>query len=102
MSIHTSPWPLYNPKLIREEAELAGEVGIDVINTVRKYKSEQQVSMKQELAELMLISEEKEFKKTIEGIERDLKAVLNVKKISFAGETAWESERFKVRIGIRK
>ena len=58
--------------------------------------------MKQELAEVVLVSEEKEFTKTIEGIERDLKAVLKVKKISFTGETSWESEKFKVRIGIRK
>ncbi len=99
-SVHISSWPGYNPRFIDETAELAGEVGVDIINTVRKFKSERQMSLKEELAEIVLVSEEKGFKEMIQSIAKDLCFVLNAKKISFEGGTSLESERFTVKIGI--
>ncbi len=101
-SIHISVWPAHDGRQNDGHAELAGDLGVDIINTVRKYKSLQQWSMKEEIGEIVLVSEEKDFRGVIESIEGDLKAVLNVKMISFAGETSLETERFKVRVGIRK
>ncbi len=99
-SIHLSDWPKYNPSLIDEEAELAGDIGVDIINTVRKYKSERQWSMKEELSMLVLVSEEKEFKKTVNSILGDLQAVLKVKEVRFEGETETETEKFSIKVGI--
>lgn len=101
-SVHVSSWPGYNPTSIDEKAELVGDVGVDIINTVRKFKSERQLSLKEELAEIVLVSEEKEFKEMIQSIAQDLCFVLNAKKISFAGETNLETQMFKVKIGILK
>ena len=101
-SIHLSSWPAFNVKMIDEKAELAGDVGVDIINVVRKYKSENQLSLKEEIAELVIVSEEAEFKEMIVQVQQDLKAVLNVKKITFAGETSLESEQFSFKIGIHK
>ena len=86
--------------MIDEKAELLGDLGIDIITTMRRYKSEQQWSMKEELKEIILVSSEPEFKTMIAGIEGDLRAVLNVKKISFAGKTTLESEKMGVGIGV--
>ena len=101
-SIHISSWPTFEKKAVNGDAELAGDMGVDIINTVRKYKSENKWSMKEEIAEIILINEEKDFQNIIQSIEGDLKAVLNVKTISFVGETSLETQMFKVKVGMRK
>ena len=105
-SIHISSWPEFNQELINENAEMIGDLGIDIINVVRKYKSEQQMSMKEELQELILVNPEKEgkdmvgFKDMLNQIKEDLKATLKVKEIKFIGETSLESEKYNLKIGI--
>ncbi len=102
-SIHVSQWPEYNVELINETAEMVGDLGIDIINTVRKYKSEQQLSMKVELAELILVAPEESvenFQEMVNEIKEDLMATLKVKEIKFIGETSLESDKFKLKIGI--
>ncbi|HLD39737.1 MAG TPA: class I tRNA ligase family protein, partial [Candidatus Nanoarchaeia archaeon] len=101
-SIHVSLWPLFAPKLVDEKAELAGDLGVDIINAVRKYKSEQQLSMKEGFTRLVLGNEDLEFREMIKSMEADLKAVLNVKEIVFVGETSLESDKFNVKIGLVK
>ena len=104
-SIHLSSWPEFSPELVDEQAELAGDLGVDIIGVVRKFKSEQQLSLKEELSQLILISEEEGFQEMIKSIELDLKSVLKVKEILFSeilfsGETSLESEKFKIKVGI--
>ena len=101
-SIHISEWPEYDQSLIDEKAEIAGDLGVDIINAVRKYKSDKQVSLKEELSELILVSEETDFQEIINSIREDLKAVLKVKEIKFIGETSSESEKFSVKIGFKQ
>jgi len=99
-SIHISAWPSFNESLINEIAEITGDLGIDIISTVRKYKSEHKLSMKEELAKIVLISEENKFKEMILSIKEDLKSVLHVQEIVFEGETSTVSERFEIKIGV--
>jgi len=99
-SIHSSKWPEFDSALVDEEAELIGDLGIDIINSVRRYKSEQQLSLKEDLQELILVSSEEKFQNRIKSIEKDLKAVLKVKEIKFSGETSLESEKQGIKIGI--
>ncbi len=101
-SIHTSSWPEFKKELVNEEAELAGDLGIDIIDTVRKFKSEQKMSLKDEIQELILVSNENQFQESVCNIIGDLKAVLRVKEINFKGKTNLETERFKVKVGIVK
>ncbi len=93
-SIHISSWP----KTHEIKATDAGDRGVDIINTVRKYKSEHQLSMKEELKQLVIVGEEIESK--LKLIEDDLKAVLNAKEIVYSGETHKETEQFKLKVGI--
>ncbi len=99
-SVHVADWPAAGT--IDEKAELAGDVGVDIIGAVRKYRSSQQMSMKEQLAEIVLVSEEKGFAEMIKSIEADLKATMQVQKISFSGETFLTSEQFGVKIGVKK
>jgi len=98
-SIHLSAWPTSSLKKKHEHAELCGDLGIDIISTVRKYKAEQQLSLKDEIKTLTLVSSEKDFTGMIASIEADLKAVLNAKTIVFNGKTTLETEVYKVSIG---
>lgn len=97
-SVHLSTWPIAG--LIDEEAELAGDLGVDIINTVRKYKSGEQMSLKDELQGLILVSSEKDFQEMIGKIELDLKAVLNVKEIYFDGDVSLETEKFGIKVSV--
>jgi valyl-tRNA synthetase len=99
-SIHVSTWPKAGNKHIDENAFGAGEFGVDIINTLRKYKSEKQLSMKEELNELILVTDTPKFEESVSAIIGDLKAVLHVKKISFQGETSLVTEKFKIKIGV--
>ena len=99
-SIHISSWPTVRKEWIDEKAEEAGDMGVDIINTVRKFKSAQQMSLKQELKEVVLVHTDPQFEKKITPLLGDLKAVLNVKTISFKGKTPLESEQFKISIGV--
>lgn len=101
-SIHQSSWPEYNQKLLDEKAELVGDMGVDIINTVRKYKSEQQLSLKEGFTRLILGNDDLEFHQMIKDMEADLKAVLNVKEIVFTGKTSLESDKFNIKIGLVK
>jgi len=44
-SIHVSGWPTYRKEWHDEEAEIIGEDVVEIVNAVRKWKSEQQMSM---------------------------------------------------------
>ena len=101
-SIHISDWPECDEKLIDEKAELVGDLGVDIIGTVRKFRAAEQMSPKIELAELILVSDEQDFEEMLKSIEADLKAVLKVNKIKFSGDTSLESEKFGVKVGIKK
>ncbi len=99
-SIHLSSWPEVDSFPSDENAIIAGDLGVDIMNTVRKYKAERNVSVKEPIGILVLQSSDKHFREVIAAIENDLKAVLHTGKISFEGETTLTSERFSVNIGI--
>ena len=101
-SVHLSSWPVADMRLIDAVVERQGDFGVDIIAAVRKFKSENKWSMKEELGLLVLISEEKDFETMIRAMEGDLKAVLNVREIQFSGTTTLETERFKVKVGVVK
>jgi valyl-tRNA synthetase len=97
-SIHISEWPKFDPKLINEKAEVIGDLGVDLINAVRKFKSENKMSMKDGLSEIVILGKEKELKPILE----DLKAVCKAKEIKFSGPADSETELFKIKVGIKK
>ncbi len=101
-SVHVSTWPKGGQKLIDESAVTSGEYGVDIINAVRKYKSENQLSMKEEFEELVLVTTTAKFEEDVSNIINDLKSVLHCKKISFQGETTLVSERFEIKIGVKR
>ncbi len=98
-SIHISEWPLFDKNMIDENAELAGDILVDILSAVRKYKSEKQLSLKTEIKTLRIKCDE-EYKNRIKLIDIDLKAVIHSEKIEFTKNSDIKCERFPVEIGI--
>jgi len=78
--------------LINEESEKAGEIAKEVIGGIRKYKSENNLSMNTELASVKISFMEPEL---IEKVAEDIKQTMKVKELK-AEKT--NSEEIKIEI----
>jgi valyl-tRNA synthetase len=97
-SIHISAWPTSNSKLIDEEAEKAGDLIIAIIGAVRKFKSENKVSLKKEIA--LTIECPEEVKTIINSAKEDLLSTCNAVKFQFGkANTALEGQE-NIKISI--
>ncbi len=96
-SIHISAWPAFDQDYIDEAAEKAGDLAVDIISAVRKFKSEKQMSLKAELEQL-IIDCSADDRKLIETVIPDIMATTRAKDIVFGKADIEASE--KVRIGI--
>ena len=98
-SIHISPWPEVNKNLINEHAEEAGDVLVDIISAVRKYKSEKQVSLKTPVKVLRVHCEDL-HKNLVSLTERDLMSTTQAEKIEFSETVDIPCDRYAIEIGI--
>jgi len=83
-SIAFCNWPAYEKlKDLKDTSlESAGDLAIRVISAARKYKSENQMSLKEELAKATISCPNKE-KELIAVVEKDIKATAKIKEIAF-------------------
>lgn len=81
-SIHVSEWPTYDSRLVNEESEKAGDLLSSVIKDVRKFKSSNGMSLKKELSTVTIECDTKQ-KALLERVEKDLKEVGNVNKVTY-------------------
>ena len=96
-SIHISEWPKFDKKLIDDKVEGAGDVVIDIISAVRKYKSGKNISLNTEMNKLIIECSKKDLKKDLGTAFNDLKGTLNIKDISF-GKAKKECGKIKISI----
>ena len=80
-SIHRSRWPLASEALIDEAAEAAGEILIALATTVRRYKSEQNLSLGAELAHLHLATADATLAERLRASSADLRSVTRAREI---------------------
>lgn len=90
-NIHVSEWPKYDESLVNIDAEKTGDLFIKVLSSVRKYKSDNNLSLKVEL-EKIVINCSNEEKLLLEKVLGDLKAV------SKANDVVFKEGEFKVEI----
>ncbi|MEK6856754.1 MAG: valine--tRNA ligase [Nanoarchaeota archaeon] len=79
-SIHNTPWPKYDKKLINKKIEKEGDEIIEIIAKVRQFKTSNQKSLKEEI-NLTLPTQYKNSE-----FLSDLKAVTNAKELKFGNE----------------
>ena len=88
-SIHVSNWPIYNKELVDDIAEKTGDMVIEIIAKVRKFKSEKSLSLKQDIS-LLVINCSNDDRIMLETVLNDLKAVTRAKEIEFGESTEFE------------
>ncbi len=81
-SIHVSEWPIFNQDLIDENSEKTGDMAVEIIAEVRKFKSEKSLSLKEDIS-ILTIKCSEDDRKLLEIIIEDLKAVTRAKEIEF-------------------
>jgi len=99
-SIHNSRWPEVKEHLFNEQAEVIGDLVVDIIGAVRKFKSEKQVSLKKPIK--LTIECDDEHKARLEELKLDLCSTANAREFGFGeGDIALENhENVKVSIEL--
>ena len=101
-SIHLSSYPNVNNTEINKENAKMGDTAVDIITTIRKYKSENKWSMKEPISEIIIHLQPEQNQQLFKTLEADLIAVTGAKKISYTGLKTHITEQFKIEIGIVK
>ena len=86
-SIHLTSWPEYNKNFINKTIEKNGDLFVEILSKVRKFKAENKLSLKAEIK----LTLEKNNKNKLKDMLEDLKAVTNAKEINF-------SDRFNITL----
>ncbi len=81
-SIHISKWPEYSDKNRDEKIENAGELAVKIIANVRKYKSDNKMSLNEELSNATITCNAEE-KDLILLFEKTIKSTIKIKNIDF-------------------
>lgn len=99
-SIHITEWPKHDEKLINEETEKAGDLAVEIISAVRKYKSENKMALNEQVSKLT-IECQKEDEERIRNFLEDIKAVMKISEVEF-GNADIQIERTNVKIRVEK
>ncbi|MFC1752638.1 valine--tRNA ligase [Thermoproteota archaeon] len=97
-SVHISDWPEFKKEYLDEEAELAGDLAVNVISAVRKFKSENKVSLKKD-AKLLKIGCDDKQKKMLESLLDDLKATTRAQEVTFEKGDI-KTEKFDMTVSL--
>jgi valyl-tRNA synthetase len=98
-SIHIADWPIFNKKLIDEKSEKTGDLAVEIISQVRKFKSEKSLSLKQDISIIKIICTEEE-RKMLELIISDLKSVTRAKDVEFGEKRPGNNEKIEILISL--
>ncbi|MEK6917025.1 MAG: class I tRNA ligase family protein, partial [Nanoarchaeota archaeon] len=91
-SIHISKWPEYSESYVDKNAEEIGDKVVEIMQIVRKFKSEKSLSLKEELSSI-IISCSASLRKNLELVLQDIKSITKSRDIEFN-----ESKEFKIEI----
>lgn len=80
-SIHISKWQEADPRLEDKNADLWGDTLVTVATTIRRFKSDQQLSLTTELSRLQLVTEEADLGKFLQDAVVDLMSVTRAQQV---------------------
>ncbi len=95
-SIHISAWPQLDSSLASRKAEKAGDMAIDVIAAIRKFKSANSMPMPHPLRAVTIASN------AVRPVLRDIQKTMKIEsaKIGKLKEKTTETEKFKIELEI--
>ncbi|HEY7357442.1 MAG TPA: class I tRNA ligase family protein, partial [Ktedonobacterales bacterium] len=94
-SVHRARWPAANAALLDDLAEAAGETLVEIATAVRRYKSEQSLSLSTELARLQLATEEATLANALEEAIDDLRSITRARQIALSARLDSRLEEVK-------
>jgi valyl-tRNA synthetase len=94
-SIHRSAWPSVDNHLLDDTAELTGNLLIEIATTVRRYKSEHNLSLGTGLAALHLQTADPQLSHTLSQGIADLSSITRAQQINFVNDLA-KDQSFKL------
>jgi valyl-tRNA synthetase len=99
-SIHVSPWPESDKKLIDEEAEKYGDLAIAVIEEVRRDKAERRLSLNAPIKQLTIYAGTEKSAHVLEQAMEDIEGTCKTQKITVLAESG-EGKGIQGYSGIR-
>jgi valyl-tRNA synthetase len=79
--IHRASWPEPDEALIDDEAEVAGEIVVEIATAVRRHKSEANLSLGAELAQLALTTDSESLAEALRAAGADLLSVTRAREV---------------------
>lgn len=105
-SVHTSRWPTANELFMSETADAAGEALIEIATTVRRYKSESNISLGTELKRLQLATTDTALTRMLQEARADIMSVTRARQIEVKEGLDADLEEVKaegaVRVGLAR
>lgn len=80
-SVHRSPWPTTNRKLIDEEVEKCGDIIMTIIIEIRREKAERRLPLNTKIKKLTIYAGEKTNAKMITEGQKDIAGTCKVENI---------------------
>ncbi|MCX6695177.1 MAG: class I tRNA ligase family protein, partial [Candidatus Altiarchaeota archaeon] len=70
-SVHTTTWP--QPFAVDEEAEKTGDLLVEALAQIRKFKSDSKISLAKEIEKITIAAGEQEVRR-LKNVEQDLRS----------------------------
>jgi len=95
-SIHISEWPKFDSSLVDRKSEKIGDIAADVIASVRKFKSENSMSLAEPLRYVTIGSSQ------VKPVLKDIQKTMKIENIKIGKTKGKETETFKIGLEITK
>lgn len=95
-SIHVSDWPKFDSSLVDRKAEKTGDIAIDVIASLRRFKSENSLSLAEPIRHVTIDSVQ------VKPVLKDIQKTMSIENVKIGKAKGLESEEFKIRLEIMK
>ena len=95
-SIHVSDWPRFDSSFVDRNAEKVGDIAVDVIASIRKFKSENSISLAEPLRYVTIDSNR------VKPVLKDIQKTMRIENIRIGRAKGKVSEIFKIELEIRK
>ncbi|MBN1579233.1 MAG: valine--tRNA ligase [Anaerolineae bacterium] len=80
-SIHRTRWPTVDASLQDEQAEALGRILLDIATAVRRYKSEHNLSLGSQIAQLHLATDDQALRRELVAAQTDLGSITRAERI---------------------
>jgi valyl-tRNA synthetase len=100
-SIHTSPWPIADERLINKEYDILGNTLIEVATGVRRFKSKRNLSLGTTLKRLQLASGDGKLRNSLSLASVDLQSITRALKIEVKAEIDPDLEFYSISPNLK-